>query len=85
MDQQNYSLADLSDSQSNQGSNEDEDLSDTQSNQGLNEDEVPDDLMCGICRDLYLDPLEFIPCYHIFCQTCVTRPEFWIVHSVEDK
>ena len=73
MDQQNYSLADLSDSQSNQGSNEDEDLSDTQSNQGLNEDEVPDDLMCGICRDIYLDPQELIPCEHVFCETCLRR------------
>ena len=73
MDQQNYSLADLSDSQSNQGSNEDEDLSDTQSNQGLNEDEVPDDLMCGICRDIYLDPQELIPCEHVFCETCLNR------------
>lgn len=73
MDQQNYSLADLSDSQSNQGSNEDEYLSDTQSNQGLNEDEVPDDLMCGICRDIYLDPQELIPCEHVFCETCLRR------------
>ena len=28
-------------------------------------EEIPDDLKCGICLDLYLDPLELIPCNHI--------------------
>ena len=38
-----------------------------------NNDEYPEDLKCGICQDLYLNPLELIPCNHIFCQTCFTR------------
>ena len=38
-----------------------------------NNADYPEDLMCGICQDLYLNPLELIPCNHIFCQTCVTR------------
>ena len=60
MDQQNYLLADRSDTQSNQGSsNEEEDL--------------PDEFICGICRDIYLDPRKLIPCHHVFCETCLRR------------
>ena len=60
MDQQNYFLADPSDTHSNQGS--------------LNEDEdTPDEFICGICRDIYLDPRKLIPCHHVFCETCLRR------------
>ena len=37
-----------------------------------NED-YPEDLICPICLDLYWDPVELIPCKHIFCDTCITR------------
>ena len=61
MDQQNYFLADRPDTHSNQGSSsEDEDL-------------PGDEFICGICRDLYLDPRKLIPCHHIFCETCLRR------------
>ena len=66
MDQQNYFLEDLSDTQSNQESNEDfSDSSDSS--------DYPDDLICGICRDIYLDPCQLIPCEHVFCETCLRR------------
>ena len=48
--------------------------SDAHSNQESNEDEdFPQDLICGICQDLYLDPRELVPCEHVFCETCLRR------------
>ena len=69
MDQQNYFLEDLSDTQSNQESNED--FSDSSS--WPDSIDYPDNWICGICRDIYLDPCQLIPCEHVFCETCLRR------------
>ena len=47
------------------------DPSETESNE---DHDYPDDsFICGICRDIYLDPHELIPCEHVFCETCLRR------------
>jgi len=37
------------------------------------EDPACQEMECGVCRHVWLDPTELLPCKHIFCTACLER------------
>ena len=42
-------------------------------NNTMDESNENEDWICGICRHIYLDPHQLVPCEHVFCETCLRR------------